>query len=361
MNREASHQPAKSARGSRGAGVRRNWRAVAVAVAQAIPAAALHGAVSARVAEEARRERRRGRRLRSAVAFSGGADSLALLLLLAAGPGASRDLVALHFDHRLRGRASTGDARFCARVCRALRIPCVAGRWRRKGRPDASAAEARAARHAFFAREMQRRGLRLLWLGHQQDDVAESMLMRLSRGSGLGGLAAPRPVQELADGRLHLRPLLTLRKSALEAALRAAGAEWREDATNRQHAHFRNRIRLEVVPPWRLAAGRDAIAGAALSRELLDEDDRALEDWTDRIAVVRRGRLDVTRLRGLPRAVIRRALHRWLLAVRPPTDLSRQGFAVLLAAVEKGTDTRLSLGPDGFAVLRAGKLAFKND
>lgn len=300
-----------------------------------------------------------GRASRWAVAFSGGADSLALLLLLwAEGPGrGGRDFIALHFDHRLRGRESTADARFCEQVCRALGITCVVGRWR-GARSDASEAEARAARQAFFASQMKRRRIRLLWLAHQQDDIAETQFMRLARGSGTGGLAAPRPVQAQADGRLHLRPLLTLKKAEIVAALRAAGARWREDASNAEPKHFRNRIRRHVLPAWQEAAGRDALAGAAWSRELLEEDDAALEHWVDRLGVVGRGTLDVEKLAGLPRAVVRRALHRWLLAVRPDTDLARQGFAQLLAKVESGKDTRFSLGRAGFAVLSRGKLVY---
>jgi tRNA(Ile)-lysidine synthase len=340
-----------------------DWPAVAGALTTALPASALHGAAMARAEEATARTRRRtGRAPRWAVALSGGADSLALLLLLWAAcrqPRGSR-LVVLHFDHRLRGRASTADARFCRQVCRALGVMCVTGRWS-QAHPDCSEAEARAARQDFFAREMRRRGLKLLWLAHHQDDVAETLLMRLSRGSGAGGMAAPRPVQEFADGRVHLRPLLTLKKSELVAALRKAGAVWREDASNRRHAHYRNRIRGAVLPAWQRAAGRDAVAGAGLTRELLEEDDRALEAWVDRLKPVTRGVLDVRALRGFPRAIARRALHRWLLAVRPDTDLSRQGFAVLLSAVEKGGDTRFSLGRGGFAVLRSGKLAFKKE
>jgi len=113
-----------------------------------------------------------------------------------------------------------------------------------------------------------------------------------------------------------------------------------------------------VLPAWQKAAGRDALAGAALSRERLEEDEVALEAWVDAAGLFKRTTvLDVPACQGLPRAVIRRALHRWLLAVRPTTDLSRSGFELLLAVLERGTATRFSLG-SGFAVLRRGELAF---
>lgn len=341
-----------------------DWPAVAAALAQQISHARLHpAAMQAALADFHRAKRQRARRPgRWAVAFSGGADSLALLLLLwGEGPGRwGRDFVALHFNHRLRGRAAAADEQFCARVCAALGVEFVAGRWA-AARKGASEAVARTARQAFFAREMKRRRLRLLWLGHQQDDIAETMLMRLARGSGTGGLAAPRPVQPQADGRAHLRPLLTLKKAELTAALRRAGAVWCEDATNAGDDFFRNRVRRAVLPALGRAAGRDVLAGAALARERLEEDDAALEACLDRLAPLSRtGRLGLARLVGAPRALWRRALHRWLQVVRPETDLSRQGFEQLLAAVERGRATRFSLGSAGFAVLRAGELRFQH-
>ncbi|MDI1335040.1 MAG: tRNA lysidine(34) synthetase TilS [Lacunisphaera sp.] len=294
------------------------------------------------------------------VAFSGGADSLALLLLIKAHwPG--RAIVALHFNHRLRGRESDADERFCRKVCAGLGVKLCVGRWR-SAHQGASEAETRTARHGFFAKEMKRLRSRALWLAHQQDDIAETLLMRLARGSGTGGLTAPRPVLVMADGRVHLRPLLTLKKSELLAALQQAGAKWREDSSNAKGDFFRNRVRRAVLPAWAKAAGRDALAGAALSRERLEEDDAALEQWLDQLAPLGRDRqLDLRKLAGMPRAVTRRALHRWLLAQRQPTDLSRQGFEVLLAAVERGRPTRFSLGSKGFAVIQQGKLAFRKD
>jgi tRNA(Ile)-lysidine synthase len=214
-------------------------------------------------------------------AFSGGADSLALLLAVAGlWPERRGRLVALHFNHRLRGEASDGDERFCREVCAGLGVAIRAGRWEEAPVTGAvSEARAREARHAFFKREMDALGARVLWLGHQKDDVAETQLMRLARGSSSAGLAAPRPVQRLADGRVFLRPLLALTKAEITAALRSRGIAWREDATNEGGDFFRNRIRRDVLPAWLAASPGDALAGAALSRELLEEDDEALEAW----------------------------------------------------------------------------------
>ena len=98
------------------------------------------------------------------------------------------------------------------------------------------------------------------------------------------------------------------------------------------------------------------LPGAALSRERLEEDEQALETWLDMLAPLGRDRqLDLCILAGMPRAVTRRALHRWLLAQRQPTDLSRQGFEILLAAVERGRSRLASaLGRKGLCGDQAG-------
>jgi tRNA(Ile)-lysidine synthase len=301
-----------------------------------------------------------------AVALSGGADSVALLLLLwAHWPERRTRLTALHFDHRLRGSESAADAAFCRRLCAALGVTLVSGRWTGK-KKSWSEGSARGARFGFFESAMAARRLRVLWLGHQLDDIAETMLMRLARGSGAGGLAAPRAVHAFIPARvggrprIHVRPLLTLKKEEIAKALRRAGALWREDSSNVKGHHFMNMLRKDVIPRWLRAAGRDALGGAALSRELLEEDEVAIEVWVDALEPIGEdGSLVISRLAGRPRAVQRRALHRWLLAQPQAGDLSRQGFHNLLRAVEGGAPARHSLGSHGFAVIRGGRLRFE--
>jgi tRNA(Ile)-lysidine synthase len=331
-----------------------NWPDCAGRLAAALTREQLHPAVLAWAGVKP------ARRGPWAVAFSGGADSLALLLLLwAHWPHRREKLVALHFNHRLRGRESNGDEAFCRQVCRGLGVRYFSARWR-AAHSGASEAEARTARFGFFERKLRAIGCRVLWLGHQQDDIAETMFMRLARGSGTVGLAAPRPLHAMHDGRVHLRPLLTLKKAQIAAGLRSAGGKWREDATNAGNDFFRNRIRRTVLPAWRRAAGRDAVGGIALSRELLEEDAAALEAGLAAVYLLRGdGALDLRKLAGKPRAIVRRALHRWLLARPEAAGLSRQGFASLLASVEAGRATRHSLGAESFAVIRRGHLEFE--
>ena len=327
------------------------WKALALRLAEALPKARLEPRSLDAAAGLGR--------ARWGVALSGGCDSVALLLLLWAHfPERRGSLVAFHFDHRLRGKASSADAGFCRSLCASLGVPFVLGRWS-AATPGASEGQARQARLAFLDAEGRRRKVRLFWFGHHADDVAETLLMRLARGSGTSGLAAPRPVQRMPGERLHLRPLLPLRKRELVSLLTGAGVPWREDASNEGGDYFRNRVRRSVIPAWIDAAGRDAVAGALLSRERLDEDDQALDDWTDSLeALTPAGTLKLETLKGVPKAVSRRALHRWMGLQTRAGSISRQGFEALLDAVIRGEPTRHSLGNQGFAVIKGGRLRF---
>lgn len=331
-----------------------DWRSGADAVAAAVPRSCMDPEVLAALGEYD------GPRRTWSVALSGGADSVLLLLLLwAHWPEKRRTLRALHFDHRLRGAASSADAAFCRRLCRALGVPLVVGRWTRRGdarrRRTPSEQDARIARLAF----LHGHG-RTLWFGHHQDDVAETLLMRLARGSGAGGLAAPRPLHVFESGRVHLRPLLGLKKARITSVLRDAGLPWCEDVTNGQPDYFRNRIRHDVIPAWVGAAQRDAVGGAARTRQLLAEDDAALELWADRLSTTSKsGDLLLSRMRGLPVAILRRVLYRWLQSCPWKVDVSRQAFDALLASARSGKPTRHSIGREGFVTLRRGRLIFE--
>lgn len=318
-----------------------------------VPLARWHPAVLAWSAR-----RRSGQRW--AVALSGGVDSVALLLLLWAHfPARREQLLVLHFNHRLRGRAADADEKFCRELCRRLGVTFEVGR-RAVSAKVRNEADARDLRFAFILAAMRRHGAKALWLGHQLNDVAESMLMRLARGSGAGGLSAPRPVRTMPGRLVYLRPLLAMRRSEIESMMQAAGLLWREDASNQSKDFFRNRIRLDVLPAWSEAAKRDALAGAAWSRELLAEDDEALTQWANRLwQKMPRGKLDLSSLAEAPRAVLRRILHRWLWQYAHAPELSRQAFELLLQAVGQGQATRQSLGVKGFARIHGGILSFE--
>ncbi len=245
-----------------------------------------------------------------ALACSGGSDSIALLLLaVVLFPGLRERLCVLHLDHALRGSESAGDAEFVATVARELGVESVVGKidWQEISARDnhgrglvVSEEFLRGLRLEFFAREMRARNCKILLQGHQRSDVEELLLMRLSRGAGVGGLSAPRPVSPQSDGRIFVRPLLTISKPDIETALRSLAIPWRQDATNAGCDYFRNRVRHNVLPALAAAA---PFVNIARSRMLLEEADDFLELATNDF--LRSGkRLSA----ALPRALLRRAI-----------------------------------------------------
>ncbi|SMF32640.1 tRNA(Ile)-lysidine synthase [Tistlia consotensis] len=195
-------------------------------------------------------------RPRLAVAVSGGADSLALLLLTAHwARDAGAEILALTVDHGLRPEAAA-EAAWVGRLCAGLGIAHRSLLWRRDAPQPAGGlqAAARAARYRLLAGACREAGILHLVLGHQREDQAETFLLRLAAGSGPAGLAAMPAVGFLDEVRL-LRPLLDLPRAGLEAVLRAAGRDWLDDPSNADPAYARVRLRR----------GRQVLAEAGLS------------------------------------------------------------------------------------------------
>jgi len=202
------------------------------------------------------------------VAVSGGPDSIALLLLAhAARPGS---VEAATVDHGLRPE-SAAEAQWVAQLCQelgvrheTLRVAVEAGNLQSK---------AREARYRALDDWMGRSGLIVVATAHHADDQAETLLMRLNRGSGLPGLTGVRPSGTVPGGKGRLlRPLLGWRKTELEALVRAAGIKPIADPSNRDSRFDRVRIRQAL-------AGADWLDPLALARSaaLLGEAEAALE------------------------------------------------------------------------------------
>ncbi len=277
-----------------------------------------------------------------AVAVSGGADSVALLAALAATPLAPR-LVVLHYDHAVRGAESASDAAFVVDLAAALGLPCEVGR--REGGGAASETALREARHAWLAAAMARREIRVLCLGHHADDRAETLLLRLARGAGPEGLAAPRAEQAFRDGTRRLRPLLRHRREALRAALSAAGVPWREDATNARPGAPRNRVRLAALPALEASLGEGWHEGLARASDNLADAADALRAWLAELGGLpgADGASRLSALKGRPRALARLACAEaaWAAGV---AEVGGPAFEQLVDAVAAGRRTGLSLG-----------------
>lgn len=185
------------------------------------------------------------------LAVSGGSDSMGLMHLAArwlelshkAGRPGGRLHVAT-IDHGLRP-GSHIDAAFVCAAADALGLPSTCVRWE-GAKPRTGVSEAaREARYALLVQVMRDVGARALMTAHTADDQAETLLMRLARGSGVDGLAGMAPIRPLAglDGARLVRPLLGLEKARIAADLTARGIAWREDPTNADPDYERPRLR----------------------------------------------------------------------------------------------------------------------
>ena len=211
------------------------------------------------------------RQSRILVACSGGADSVALLHLLAAINRSDYwqwKLVIGHVNHNLRPTESRLDEALVRHTAGKLDIPLAIRRlrWREKSRnprrkvtvqnaaapADRPVSEnrARIARLAALESMARQRRCSVLVMAHHADDQAETVLLRLLRGAGAGGLRGIRSSRRMgADGSLRLvRPLLGWPRRALREWLSAQDIQWREDSSNQSTRFLRNRIRIELLP-----------------------------------------------------------------------------------------------------------------
>lgn len=269
------------------------------------------------------------------VALSGGLDSVVLLHLLRFTPGLARPrLVAAHFDHRMRP-GSADDAAWVLGLCAAWDVEARIGEPGARPAPPRSEAEAREARYDFLERVRSLEGARRVLTAHTADDQAETVLLRIVRGTGTRGLAG---IPEEREPGIW-RPLLGFWRAELEAYAAGACLTWREDPTNRDVGYARNALRHVVLPELersvapatrralvRLAehAREDEAAWTALLPSLLA--DAGVEQGPGGVSVSRAALL------RLPQALHARILRALAEGTGTPLDDARTRAAVDFAA-----------------------------
>lgn len=242
---------------------------------------------------------------RLGVAVSGGSDSTALLVLLSGWVGGP-EIVAVTVDHGLRAAAAE-EAREVARLCARLGVAHDVPRWQGwDGRGNLMRA-ARDARYGLIADWARAHGIADVALGHTQDDLAETFVMRLRRGAGLDGLSAMRERFEHRDVIFH-RPLLDLSRATLRGMLTARGIAWAEDPTNCDPAFDRARVRevmraLDLDPKGLAQTARHLRAARSALAEIAADTAQDLVRFDAGDAVVARAAL-----LALPDEILRRIL-----------------------------------------------------
>jgi tRNA(Ile)-lysidine synthase len=302
---------------------------------------------------------------RVAAAVSGGADSVALLcLLLELRVELGIVLSIAHVNHKLRGEESDEDERFVAKLARQHGLDLQV-RQAPVGTAAGVEAAARELRYGFFRALAQKGRITKVATAHTLDDQAETVLLRIFRGTGVRGLAGihPRIIfedQDQAFGEI-VRPLLGFRRSSLQEFLREQGQIWREDSSNRNLAFLRNRVRHRLLPIITEEFGESAIEHMSELAEIARAEE---EHWNRSHPEVRMdvqaqicsaGSNDEARqtaslsaglLLALPLAAQRRLVRGWLETNAPSLKISFRLIeqALELAGEPAGRTVEMSSG-----------------
>lgn len=316
---------------------------------------------------------------RVAAAVSGGADSVALLFLLEELRAELGIVLSVaHVNHKLRGAESDEDERFVAQLAARLGLKFTAGnapiehRARRPARLNSSIeAAARNLRYEFFRGLAQRGGVTKIATAHALDDQAETVLLRIFRGTGIRGLAGIHPRLFLehghADGGMGalaragpksavkregrgiaaevVRPLLGFRHAELREYLRERHEGWREDLSNTDESFLRNRVRQRLLPLIAEEFGDASIVHMAELAEIARAEE---EYWTDAAgglpgATSPAAALELENLRARPLAVQRRQVRAWLDAHAPDVAISFSLIEEILELVRGPAGKKLAL------------------
>ena len=310
---------------------------------------------------------------RVAAAVSGGADSVALLrVLLEVQPELGIVLSVLHLNHNLRAAESDADEQFVRELGRAhgLEVICESRDVKAYAAEKKLGLEAgsRAVRYEFF-REALQGNLDRIATAHTLDDQAETVLMKLARGAGTRGLAGVYPELNIQYSSLSVqptakaivRPLLAQPREQLTAYLAELRQDWREDSSNRDLRHTRNRVRHGILPRLKRHVNpsvREALAEAAEIARMEEEY------WAEEIAQIQPKVWTRTERGGvlncLHLAELRLALQRRLVRTAGRSlglGLEFRHVEEVLALSEEGTRTSL---PEGWVVSRQkGSLRFE--
>ncbi|MBM3285343.1 MAG: tRNA lysidine(34) synthetase TilS [Candidatus Aminicenantes bacterium] len=285
------------------------------------------------------------------IACSGGPDSTALLaVLLELRELYSLRLALAHFNHMLR-RSADADERFVLKAAREHALPLYLKRENIRVyacQHGLNIEEAgRERRYAFLRATAARTGATKIATGHTMTDQAETLLLRLLRGSGPRGLAGIAP---LVDG-LVIRPLLGIERREVEAYLKARRLSFRTDESNFDRRYLRNRIRLELIPLLEKRFEPRAVRQLSRLADILRDEEDFLETIAKAEATkavrTEKGRvfLDVRALASLPPALARRVVRIFLARVKG--DLRRIGYGDVesVRLLGENREARLPGGP----------------
>ncbi|MEP6603580.1 MAG: tRNA lysidine(34) synthetase TilS [Spartobacteria bacterium] len=306
---------------------------------------------------EARRLRDFPPTARYLIGVSGGRDSVALLHSLV--DLGYKQLVVCHLNHQLRGRSSDADARFVEKLATKYDVDLATGSTNIRAlaakKKMSIETAARDARYSFFAKVAKQKRCHTIFLAHHADDLVETFLINLFRGAGNAGLAGMREVakREIDDVDLTIvRPLLSVWRSDIDKYVRKHRLKFREDASNKNLAPLRNRVRHRVIPYLEKTFGRSIRQNIWRTATIAAEEGNFFETLLPQNLTT----LAVASLRKMSVAVQRRTLHSWLRAAK----ISNVGFDLIERVRElldsTGRVAKTNLPQDRHVRRRAGKI-----
>jgi tRNA(Ile)-lysidine synthase len=214
-------------------------------------------------------------------AVSGGADSIALIhILLRLSPEFDLRLGIAHFDHGLRAMESDRDANFVVSVAKKYNLPCYNKKCDVKKfsiHHKLSTEEAgRILRHKFLNEAARKHGFDKIALGHHKEDMAETVLINILRGSGPQGISGIPPKRDL-----FIRPLININRSDIECFLRAENIAHITDSSNTDPRFLRNRIRHHLIPLLASEYNSEIVENLNRTAEVLRDEQSWLESMID--------------------------------------------------------------------------------
>src|SRR5262245_40797611 len=293
-------------------------------------------------------------------AVSGGADSVSLLDALTrfpAGEGRPGSIVVAHLNHQLRGEESDEDEVFVRDLAGRLKLPVFTERIAVAERANAEKqnleAMARRLRYEFLLKVAETRRANFVFTAHTLDDQAETILMRLIRGSGAEGLRGIHQVVTLNDGVILIRPTLGITRAEVIEHCEHYDLAFRSDSSNFLFDFTLNRVRLELLPLLETFNPRVKESLARVSEFLVVDDDYLRETAGEYLAVSRdESGLNVRALEKSAPAIRRRVMRMWLRAERGDLRRINSSHIAAIENLVSGVSGRRVELPEGGAVAR---------
>ena len=305
------------------------------------------------------------------VGVSGGVDSMVLLnLLLSIRERFSLKVVVAHLNHNLRGKGSEEDYIFVCEYAESIGLEFYGATLRE---PETEGLEGeslqaylRSMRYDFFTRIMESKGLDNLATGHNMDDLAETVLMRLMKGTSLKGLGSIPPKRGP-----YIRPLIELARDQILEYAQKNSIPYREDPTNLDDKYLRNSVRLNLLPLIKRLYNESVSASISRTARLLREDEDFISSGVEEAlkgVVVEEGEGTVTLDKGslttLHNSILRRILFDSFSKVSPPSDdeITSSHVEGIIALIRSDNPSASADLPGGLTARREyGRLIISRD